>query len=53
MLSPKEEAKAVRALKERFPDARITLDPNGAWILEEVVEVANSLKDLSAYYVDP
>lgn len=26
-----EEADAVRALAERFPGARINLDPNGAW----------------------
>lgn len=53
VLAAKEEAKAVRALKERFPDARITLDPNGAWSLEEAVEVANSLKDVLAYCEDP
>src|SRR5690606_20994710 len=31
VLEPAREAEAVRALAERFPDARITLDPNGAW----------------------
>lgn len=53
VLSAKEEAKAVRALKQRFPDARITLDPNGAWSLKEAVEVANTLKDVLAYCEDP
>ncbi len=53
VLPAKEEAKAVRALKERFPDARITLDPNGGWLLEEAVEVANSLKDVLTYCEDP
>lgn len=33
VLEGKEEMKAILALKERFPDARITLDPNGAWSL--------------------
>lgn len=49
----REEAKAVRALKKRFPDARITLDPNGAWGLKEAIEVANSLKGLLTYCEDP
>lgn len=53
VLEAKEEAKVVRALKERFPDARITLDPNGGWLLKEAVEVANSLKDVLAYCEDP
>lgn len=53
VLAAKEEAKAVRALKERFPDARITLDPNGGWSLEEAVEVANSLKGVLTYCEDP
>ena len=36
-----EEMEAIRALKDRFPDARITLDPNGAWSLDEAIELAN------------
>jgi len=35
VLDGAEEVKAVTALKERFPDARITLDPNGGWSLAE------------------
>jgi glucarate dehydratase len=53
VLTALEEAKAVRALKERFPDARITLDPNGGWLLSEAIEVANSLKDVLTYCEDP
>jgi glucarate dehydratase len=53
VLAPMEEAEAVRALKDRFPDARITLDPNGGWMLDEAVEVANSLKDVLTYCEDP
>ena len=30
VLAPKEELKAVQALKKRFPNARVDLDPNGA-----------------------
>ena len=53
VLEATEEAKAVTALKKRFPDARITLDPNGAWSLREAVEVCDSLRDVLAYAEDP
>ncbi|MDN3241682.1 enolase C-terminal domain-like protein [Glycomyces tritici] len=48
-----EEAKAVTALAERFPDARITLDPNGAWSLKEAVELCRGLDGVLAYAEDP
>jgi glucarate dehydratase len=48
-----EEAKAVTALAERFPDARITLDPNGAWSLREAVELCRGLDGVLAYAEDP
>ncbi|AIR96494.1 enolase C-terminal domain-like protein [Streptomyces glaucescens] len=48
-----EEAGAVRALKERFPEARITLDPNGAWSLKEAVELCRPLLGVLAYAEDP
>uniref|UniRef100_A0AAU3GQT8 glucarate dehydratase n=1 Tax=Streptomyces sp. NBC_01401 TaxID=2903854 RepID=A0AAU3GQT8_9ACTN len=48
-----EEVRAVRALKERFPEARITLDPNGAWSLREAVELCAPLVDTLAYAEDP
>lgn len=33
VLEPKEELKAVQAIKEAFPNARVDLDPNGCWSL--------------------
>ncbi|MEV5727214.1 MULTISPECIES: enolase C-terminal domain-like protein [Streptomyces] len=48
-----EEVEAVRALKERFPEARITLDPNGAWSLKEAVELCRPLLGTLAYAEDP
>lgn len=48
-----EEVAAVRALKERFPQARITLDPNGAWSLREAVELCKPLAGTLAYAEDP
>ncbi|HMT43609.1 MAG TPA: enolase C-terminal domain-like protein [Chakrabartia sp.] len=53
VLSADEEAKAVRALKVAFPEARITLDPNGAWSLDEAIRVCSGLKDVLAYAEDP
>ncbi|MFC7743286.1 enolase C-terminal domain-like protein [Nocardiopsis composta] len=53
VLPGEEEAAAVRALAERFPDARVTLDPNGAWPLERAVELGRSLRGVLAYAEDP
>lgn len=53
VLAPQDEAAAVRALKERFPDARITLDPNGGWLLNEAIDVCRGLTDVLAYAEDP
>ncbi|MER6808550.1 enolase C-terminal domain-like protein [Spirillospora sp. NPDC000708] len=53
VLPPDEEADAVRALAVRFPSARITLDPNGAWPLEEAVRIGRDLSDVLAYAEDP
>jgi glucarate dehydratase len=47
------EVEAVTALARRFPDARITLDPNGGWLLAEAVELCQGLGDVLAYAEDP
>ncbi|NOW47514.1 glucarate dehydratase [Novosphingobium sp. SG751A] len=52
-LAGDEEVLAVRALKEAFPQARITLDPNGAWSLAEAVRLMKPLGDVLAYAEDP
>ncbi|MDI9929303.1 enolase C-terminal domain-like protein [Rhodococcus sp. IEGM 1354] len=48
-----EEAAAVRALAERFPEARITLDPNGGWLLKDAIDTCRGLRDVLAYAEDP
>jgi glucarate dehydratase len=53
VLEPAREAEAVRALKARFPAARITLDPNGCWSLAEAVATCRGLADVLAYAEDP
>ena len=53
VLQPDEEVKAVTAIKEAFPDARVDLDPNGCWSLQEAIRVAPALKKVLAYVEDP
>ena len=53
VLAGAEEVEAVRALAERFPEGRITLDPNGGWLLREAVELCRDLGDVLAYAEDP
>ncbi|MEU5882395.1 enolase C-terminal domain-like protein [Spirillospora sp. NPDC047279] len=48
-----EEAAVVTALAARFPDARITLDPNGCWSLDEAIGLCRGLRDVLAYAEDP
>ncbi|MFL9872655.1 glucarate dehydratase [Paraburkholderia megapolitana] len=47
------EIEAVTALAERFPEARITLDPNGAWSLAEAIRLCRDQHDVLAYAEDP
>ena len=53
VLAGEEEVAAVTALARRFPDARITLDPNGGWLLDDAVRLCTDLDDVLAYAEDP
>ena len=53
VLAGAHEMEAVAALAERFPDARITLDPNGAWSLDQAVQLCSGKQDVLAYAEDP
>jgi len=53
VLSGDEEIEAVTALAERFPEARITLDPNGAWSLKEAICLCRDQHRVLAYAEDP
>jgi glucarate dehydratase len=48
-----QECECMLALSERFPDARLTIDPNGAWSLEDAVKWLSPLKGKLAYAEDP
>ncbi len=53
VLAGADEMEVVTALAERFPEARITLDPNGAWSLEEAVRLCSGEQNVLAYAEDP
>ncbi|MFM2275023.1 MAG: glucarate dehydratase [Pseudomonadota bacterium] len=53
VLSGDEEMEAIVALHERFPDARITLDPNGGWLLKDAIRLCRDKHAVMAYAEDP
>jgi glucarate dehydratase len=53
VLRGEEEIEAVTALHQRFPKARITLDPNGGWLLKDAVRLCRDQHDVLAYAEDP
>lgn len=53
VLAGEAEMEAVRALKKRFPDARITLDPNGGWMLADAIRLCKDMHGILTYCEDP
>ncbi len=53
VLAGEDEIETVTALAKRFPDARITVDPNGAWLLEDAIRLCKGMKGILAYAEDP
>lgn len=53
VMSGGEEMEAVVALANRFPEARITIDPNGAWSLDEAIKLCKNKHQVLAYVEDP
>jgi glucarate dehydratase len=53
VLRGEEEIEAVQALHARFPQARITIDPNGGWLLKDAVRLCRDQHDVLAYAEDP
>ena len=53
VLAGAQEMETVTALAERFPAARITLDPNGAWSLDEAIRLCRGKQQVLAYAEDP
>jgi glucarate dehydratase len=53
VLRGEDECAAIVALHERFPDARITLDPNGGWLLKDAIRLMRDMRGVVAYAEDP
>ncbi len=53
VLRGEEEIEAVTALHARFPEARITLDPNGGWSLKDAIRLLRDQGKVMAYAEDP
>ena len=53
VLAGEEEIAAVAALARRFPQARVTLDPNGGWLLKDAIRLMRDMRGVLAYAEDP
>jgi len=53
VLRGEAEIEAVAAIAKRFPKARVTLDPNGAWSLDEAIRLCKDMHGILAYAEDP
>lgn len=53
VLAGEEEIAAVTALAKRFPEARVTLDPNGGWLLKDAIRLMRDMHGVLAYAEDP
>jgi len=53
VLRGEEEIEAMVALHERFPTARVTLDPNGGWLLKDAIRLMRDMRGVLAYAEDP
>jgi len=53
VLPGEREIEAVTAIAKRFPKARVTLDPNGAWSLDEAIRLCKDMHGVLAYAEDP
>lgn len=48
-----EEMETIRALKKNFSDARINIDPNGSWSLDEAIRYCQGMNGILTYIEDP
>lgn len=53
VLPGEEEIEAVKALKKAFPEGRVTIDPNGGWLLRDAVRFCSGLEGILSYCEDP
>ena len=53
VLRGEDEVEAVKAIHKRFPKARVTLDPNGGWLLRDAIRLGHEMRGVVAYAEDP
>jgi len=53
VLEGSKEMEALRKVKKLFPDARVNIDPNGAWSLKEAIELSKDMHGVITYMEDP
>ena len=53
VLAGEAEVEVLTALHERFPQARVTLDPNGGWWLRDAIRLMRDMRGIVAYAEDP
>ena len=53
VMTPELEVEAAAAIKRRYPDANVTVDPNGAWSLAQAVAACKGQGHVLSYAEDP
>ncbi|MFT9248419.1 enolase C-terminal domain-like protein [Lentilactobacillus hilgardii] len=53
VLSGEKEMAAIDALHEMFPECHINIDPNGAWSLDQAIQLVNHHQQSLSYVEDP
>jgi glucarate dehydratase len=53
VMAPEREGEAAAAIKQRYPDASVTVDPNGAWSLAQAISACRGQGHVLAYAEDP
>jgi glucarate dehydratase len=53
VMRAEDEIAAAAAIKGSFPESRVTLDPNGAWSLDQAIAACRGQGHILAYAEDP
>jgi glucarate dehydratase len=53
VLEGRQEIEVIKALKKAYPEARMTLDPNGGWSLKEAISLCKDMHGILTYCEDP
>ncbi|NLZ76469.1 MAG: glucarate dehydratase [Spirochaetales bacterium] len=53
VLEGKKEIEVIKALKRAYPDSRMTLDPNGGWLLKDAIALCKDMHGILSYCEDP